>query len=211
MKKLLLLLSYVGICMFSLTACAPQDEESNGMDYDQTKKMVVDILKTDEGKKAIEAIMDDPTLREDLVMDQAMVKETISETLTSDTGIEFWKKAMKDPKFAESFAKSMEAEHERVLKQLMKDPDYQAMLQDILKDPAMEKELLTVLKSKEYRTHLQKVMNETFESPLYQSKIQDILLKAAAENSEQQGQKGENSDEGSSEEASVDAEEQEQD
>lgn len=51
MKKRLMLLIYIGMCMLLATACAPQDEENNGMDYDQTKKMVVDILKTDEGKK----------------------------------------------------------------------------------------------------------------------------------------------------------------
>lgn len=52
MKKRLMLLIYIGMCMLLATACAPQDEENNGMDYDQTKKMVVDILKTDEGKKS---------------------------------------------------------------------------------------------------------------------------------------------------------------
>ena len=45
----------------------------------------------------------------------------------------------------------------------------------------MEKEVTDILKSKEYREHLKKVMTETFESPLFQAKIQDILLKAAAE------------------------------
>ena len=45
MKKRLMLLIYIGMCMLLATACAPQDEENNGMDYDQTKKMVVDILK----------------------------------------------------------------------------------------------------------------------------------------------------------------------
>jgi hypothetical protein len=74
MKKRLMLLIYIGMCMLLATACAPQDEENNGMDYDQTKKMVVDILKTDEGKKAVEAIMKDPSVRQDILMDQNAIK-----------------------------------------------------------------------------------------------------------------------------------------
>lgn len=38
--------------LLSLTACAPKTQSSSNMDYDETKKMVVDILKTDDGKKA---------------------------------------------------------------------------------------------------------------------------------------------------------------
>lgn len=140
--------------------------------------------------------MKDPSVRQDILMDQNAIKDTISQTLVSDKGVEFWKKAMDDPKFAESFAKSLEKENKTVIKQLMKDPEYQGMLQDVLKDPAMEKEVLTVLKSKEYRTYLQKIMTETFDSPLYQSKIQDILLKAAEET--QGGQKQSSDDGGSS-------------
>ncbi|MFF2597020.1 spore germination lipoprotein GerD [Priestia megaterium] len=208
MKKRLMLLIYIGMCMLLTTACAPQDEENNGMDYDQTKKMVVDILKTDEGKKAVEAIMKDPSVRQDILMDQNAIKDTISQTLVSDKGVEFWKKAMDDPKFAESFAKSLEKENKTVIKQLMKDPEYQGMLQDVLKDPAMEKEVLTVLKSKEYRTYLQKIMTETFDSPLYQSKIQDILLKAAEET--QGGQKQSSDDGGSSSSGSDSGGEQQQ-
>ena len=90
----------------------------------------------------------------------------------------------------------------------MKDPEYQGMLQDVLKDPAMEKEVLTVLKSKEYRTYLQKIMTETFDSPLYQSKIQDILLKAAEET--QGGQKQSIDDGGSSSAGSDSGGEQQQ-
>lgn len=208
MKKRLMLLIYIGMCMLLATACAPQDKENNGMDYDQTKKMVVDILKTDEGKKAVEAIMKDPSVRQDILMDQNAIKDTISQTLVSDKGVEFWKKAMDDPKFAESFAKSLEKENKTVIKQLMKDPEYQGMLQDVLKDPAMEKEVLTVLKSKEYRTYLQKIMTETFDSPLYQSKIQDILLKAAEET--QGGQKQSSDDGGSSSSGSDSGGEQQQ-
>ncbi|WP_064091248.1 spore germination lipoprotein GerD [Rossellomorea aquimaris] len=165
-----------------LSACGGGGEASSGkMDYEETKKMVVDILKTDDGKKAIQEVMSDEKMKAELIMDQGIVTETISKTLTSDKGTEFWKKSFEDPKFAEAMAKSMKDGNEKLLKDLMKDPEYQGMMMDLLKDPEFKKELTEALKSKEYREHLQKVILETFESPLFKAKLQDILLKAAGE------------------------------
>jgi len=179
MKKnvLLLLLSYLLI----LGACAPREISPAPPDYEQTKKMVVDILKTDEGKKAIQEVMSDEKIKQELIMDQAVVKQTIEQTLVSTKGEDFWKKMLSDPKFAESFAKSMKTEHERLLKDLMKDPEYQGMVIDILKNPEVEKSMITVMKSRDFRGHLQTVMTETFSSPLYQARIQGLLIKAAEE------------------------------
>jgi spore germination protein D len=181
MKIRTLLLTSIFLYFIFLFGCAPQEQGNGQMDYEQTKKMVVDILKTDEGKKAIQEIMADDKMKQALVMDQKVVSETIEKTLTSDKGTDFWKKAFEDPKFAETFAKSMQKEHEKLMKGLMKDPDYQGMMMDIFKDPEVEKEILNLIKSKEYRQHLQHVMTETFESPLFKAKIQEILLKAASE------------------------------
>lgn len=170
-------------CMIIITiaGCGQGEAGSNNMDYEQTKKMIVDILKTDDGKKAIQELMEDDKMKQKLVMDQAVVSETIEKTLTSDKGTEFWKKSFEDPKFAESIAKSMKKENEQLLKNLMKDPEYRGMMIEVLKDPELEKEVTNVLKSKEYREHLQSVITETFESPLFKAKIQEILLKAASE------------------------------
>ncbi|NMH69088.1 spore gernimation protein GerD [Bacillus sp. RO3] len=165
-----------------LSACGGGGDTGGGkMDYEETKKMVVDILKTDDGKKAIQEVMSDEKMKSELIMDQAVVTETISKTLTSEKGTEFWKKSFEDPKFAEAMAKSMKDGNEKLLKDLMKDPEYQGMMMDLLKDPEFQKELTETLKSKEYREHLQKVIQETFESPLFKAKIQDVLLKAAGE------------------------------
>lgn len=181
MKKKFVPLLLLFLLVIIMTACTQDQSSGKQMDYEETKKLVVDILKTDDGKKALQDVMSEDGMKEKLVMDQAMVTGTIEKTLTSDKGTEFWKKAFEDPKFAESVAKSMKKENEDLLKELMKDPEYQAMMIDILKDPELTKELTTLMKSKEYREHLQQVMTETFESPLYKAKIQDILLKAAGE------------------------------
>lgn len=174
-NALLLLFGYFLI----LGSCAPQDISPPPPDYDQTKKMVVDILKTDEGKKAIQEIIADEKVKQQLVIEQAVVKETLQQVLTSDKGVKFWEKAMQDPKFAESFAKSLKTEQEKTIKALMKDPEYQGMMIDILKNPEMEKTMMDVLKSKKFRQHLQQVITETLNSPLFQAKIQDILVKSA--------------------------------
>lgn len=166
---------------FSITGCAQSEAGGKELDYEETKKMVVDILKTDDGKKALQEVMSDEAMKEKFVMDQAMVTGTIEKTLTSEKGAEFWKKQFEDPKFAESVAKSMKTENEKLLKDLMKDPEYRGMMIEVLKDPELTKEVSNLMKSKEYREHLQKVMTETFESPLYKAKIEDILLKAATE------------------------------
>ena len=175
-----------------VAGCGQGEAGGNNLDYEQTKKMIVDILKTDDGKKAIQELMEDDKMKQKLVMDQAVVSETIEKTLTSEKGTEFWKKSFEDPKFAESMAKSMKKENEKLLKDLMKDPEYRGMMIEVLKDPELEKEVTNVLKSKEYREHLQTVITETFESPLFKAKIQEILLKAASEvkSSEKGGEGG---------------------
>jgi spore germination protein D len=188
---------FPSMLIMMLAGCGSGEAGGNNLDYEQTKKMIVDILKTDDGKKAIQELMEDDKMKQKLVMDQAVVSETIEKTLTSEKGTEFWKKSFEDPKFAESIAKSMKKENEKLLKDLMKDPEYRGMMIEVLKDPELEKEVTNVLKSKEYREHLQTVVTETFESPLFKAKIQEILLKAASEvksgekEGEGEGQSGE--------------------
>lgn len=165
-----------------LTSCSSSDSSgSSQIDYDQTKKMVVDILKTDDGKKAIQDVMSDDKVKQKLVMDQKVVSDTIQQTLTSEKAVDFWKKTFSDTKFAESAAKTMRTENEKLLKDLMNDPDYRAMMIQVFKEPEIQKEMADALKSKDYRAHLQTVITETFESPLFKAKMEEVLIKAASE------------------------------
>lgn len=176
------LLLILAMTMFSvlISGCAPK-EEAGQIDYEETKKMVVDILKTDDGKKALQEVMKDEEMKQVLIMDQKSVTETIEKTLTSDKGVKFWQKAFEDPKFVESFAKSLQDEHEKVIKGLMNDPDYQKLLIEVFQDPEMQKTMQTALKSQEFRKHIQEIVTETLSSPLYKTKIEETLLKAAEE------------------------------
>ena len=176
-----------------LSSCAsPEASGGEQIDYEQTKKMVVDILKTDDGKKAIKEVMTDDKMKETLVMDQQVVADTIQRTLTSENATEFWKKTFSDEKFAKGIAKSMRTENEQILKDLMNDPEYRGMMIEVFKEPEIQKEMADALKSKEYREHLQTVISETLESPLFKVKMQELLLKAAEESqNKQETKKGE--------------------
>jgi spore germination protein D len=177
-KKLMLPL----LITMLLSSCAsPEASGGEQIDYEETKKMVVDILKTDDGKKALQEVMADDKMKETLVMDQKVVSDTIQQTLTSEAATEIWKKTFSDAKFAEGVAKNMRTENEQLLKDLMKDPEYRAMMIEVFQEPEIQKEMADALKSKEYREHLQTVISETLESPLYKVKIQELLLKAAEE------------------------------
>ena len=168
--------------MVFLTSCSSNESSGGGqVDYEQTKKMVVDILKTDDGKKALQEVMSSDGMKEKLVMDQKVVSDTIQQTLTSDKAKDYWKQTFSDPKFAQSVSKNLKSENKKLLKELMNDPEYRGMMIEVFKEPEIQKEMADALKSKEYRAHLQKVITETVDSPLFKAKIQELLLKAAEE------------------------------
>ena len=135
-------------------------------DYDATKKMVVDILQTEEGKKALGEILSDEKMKQKLVIDSATVKQAIDETLASDKGAEMWKKLFEDPKFVETYYKSIEEDQKNLMKSLMNDSEYQKQMMDILQDPEMTKQTVQTLKSQEFRAHLEETIQQTLESPL---------------------------------------------
>ncbi|GAE26080.1 spore germination protein GerD [Halalkalibacter wakoensis JCM 9140] len=178
-------------CIFAfLASCAAADNGGGNAnpDYESTKKMMVDMLQTDEGKQAIKEVMSDEELRGEIVMDNAFVRETIQQTLTSEAGRQFWQDVMQDPEFAQTFAESIQTENEKLIKNLMKDPEYQAMMITVLQDPEMEEAFLETMKSKEYRQQVMTIMSESFESPFFTAKINEILSKVAEQQMQKQEQ-----------------------
>lgn len=191
MKKELLVSSAL---VLLLTGCA---EEKTS--YEETKQMVTDLLKTDDGKKAVKELLADEEIKKELVIDQPIVKESIQTTLLSKEGQDFWKKTFADPEFAETLAKSMKTEHEQLLKDLMKDPEYQSMILTIMQDPAMHEQTMSVLNSQAYKEETKKLMLEMMESPLVKKEMQDLLLDAAKEMGEEGAQQQAGGGEGSGE------------
>jgi len=166
-----------------LTGCNGESSSGNEAEYDSTKKMVVDILQTEDGKQAIRDIFTDEEMQQELVLDAEVVKDSINDALTSEKGMDMWKELFDDPKFVESYTTSMEGAQMDLMKKLMNDSAFQEKVLELLKDPQMDDQYLTVIKSQEFRSHLEDTIKETLESPTYQAKIQDILLKAAEEKS----------------------------
>ncbi|KGA98270.1 spore germination protein GerD [Alkalihalobacillus alcalophilus ATCC 27647 = CGMCC 1.3604] len=180
------------LCLLAtlLSACAAAQENGSNADYDNMKKMMVDMLKTDEGKQAIHEIMTEEEVRHDLVMDNLFVKQTVQQTLTSEQGKKYWQELMQEPEFAKTFAETMQSENEKILKRLMKDPEYQAMMIAIFTDKEVEDSILELLKSKEYREQQMTVMAEAFESPYFIAKVNNILSKVTEEQLEKQDESG---------------------
>ncbi|MGP4082537.1 spore germination lipoprotein GerD [Pseudalkalibacillus sp. R45] len=163
-----------------LQGCTPAAAEEKGS-YEETKKMLVDLLKTDDGKKAIEEVLTDEKIKSQIVMDQKFVKKTIEDTLTSKKGQDFWKELMKDPKTAEALAKSMEKQNEELQKKLLDDPEYRKKVIEIMKDPEISKEVMDLMTSQEFREQQKKVMMETLESPLMKAQLSEMIKKTVEE------------------------------
>ncbi|HDX9589508.1 TPA: spore gernimation protein GerD [Bacillus pseudomycoides] len=195
--KRILLISVSFILFIGIVACAQEKEAKSQLDYDQTKKMIIDILKTDQGKKAIQDVLTDEKMKQALILDESVVKKTIEDTMISEKGQQFWEKVFKDPEFATKFAKSIEKEQTNLMKTLLKDPEYQAGVIEIMKNPEVGKIMMQTMKSKEYRQYLQQVLTETAESPLFQAKMIDIISKGVEK---AQKSSGEQKKEGGSEE-----------
>jgi spore germination protein D len=162
-----------------MSSCAPMDKAQASPDYKETKEMVLDVLQTEDGKKAIEEIMSDEKVKEKVMLDAPFIKKTIQATLLTPESKDKWKELMSDPEFAKDFAKQIEEEHKKMIKDLMKDPEYMTSMMEILKDPEMEKQFLEIAKSKEFRKQTMTVMKEAIESPYFRLELLELLSKAA--------------------------------
>lgn len=181
-------IALMGLSLFLMSACTEEVKSGKEADYEATKKMVIDILQTDDGKKALKELMTDEEMKKQLVIESDIVKNAIDQVLTSEKGKEMWTKLFKDPTFVEDFAKSMSGEQKKLMKDLMNDAEFQKQMLELLQDPEMTKQMLGLMKSQEFRAHLEETIQQTLETPLFQAKIQEILLKAAEKQGKQQEQ-----------------------
>ncbi|MFD2627655.1 spore germination lipoprotein GerD [Oceanobacillus kapialis] len=178
------------ITAFFITGCSGGNASGEEGDYEATKKMVVDILQTEDGKKALGEIMADEKMKQELVIQSDVVKKSINEALVSEKGAEMWSTLFKDPKFVEGYAKSMEEEQKKLMKSLMNDSDYQKQMLELMQNPEITEQMLSTLKGQQFRSHLEETIQQTLETPTFQAKMQDILLKAAEKQGSGQQQQG---------------------
>ncbi|GGF34921.1 germination protein GerD [Halobacillus andaensis] len=164
-----------------LAACNGSSGAAEQSDYDTTKKMMVDILKTDEGQKALMEVLSDEKMKQELALESEEVSSAVKETLLSEEGKEFWSKLFSDPSFVQEFSKVVQEEQEDLMKGLMKDSEYQASLIQLYQNPEMMEKMLEVMQGQQFRGHLEKTIEETLNNPVFQAKMSETLLKAAEE------------------------------
>lgn len=187
----------LALAIFLLASCS--DVQNTNLSYEEIKKIMIDSLQTEDGKKALRQLMEDPNFRELIVLEHAEVNNAIHQTLLSEEAGEFWKKTLEDPKFKETLAKSMKEQQTEIMKTLIKDASYQEDLIAFFGQPDMQKELETILKSATLRKQMEEVVKQTIEDPLLQTKWLDLIKKSEKGSDEGGGSEEEKKAEGEGE------------
>ncbi|OCT10884.1 hypothetical protein A8709_04085 [Paenibacillus pectinilyticus] len=183
-----------------LTSCGTDNSsqgQSQANTYKEQKTMILDILKSDDGKKAISAanrsIMNGD-VGSNSISGQSQIKllsaneslqlqMAVKDVLTAKENNMFLTDMMKDPKFAGDFANAIQKETKQMFKELLKDPTYQKSLIDVMKNPDYEKMVLDVMKTAPYRQQMMTVMEESIQSPLFRAQMVELLKSAIAQQS----------------------------
>ena len=181
------IIAIISFVIILFAGCGDNNAAKKDSDYDQTKNMVVDILQTEDGKKALQEIIADDKMKQHLVMESDVVKDSITEALVSEKGAKMWQNLFEDPTFVESFNKSMEEEQKKLFKSLMNDSEFQKQMLELLQNPEISNQTLSLLKSQQFRGHLEETIQQTLDTPTFQAKMQDILLKAAEKQQQSKG------------------------
>ncbi|WP_281884112.1 spore germination lipoprotein GerD [Paenibacillus sp. YYML68] len=165
-----------------LSACGSDTQGSSGggmNTYKDTKSMVLDILKTEDGQKAIQeaTIQADSKLQLLSAGDTQQLQLAVKDVLVDTDNNKFLQKMIKDPKFAGQFAKAIQSDTKNLQKDLMKDPEYQKALLAAMKGPEYETMMLDVLKTPSARTQIKALIQESMQSPLVKLELMELMKK----------------------------------
>jgi spore germination protein D len=189
----------IAVLAMSLTVSCSSESNSGGgsaaPNYKETKSMVLDILKTEEGKRAIldssrQGIQSlgngeqGSKLKAMSVEESQLLQLAVKDVLTDANSNKLLQQLMTDPKFSAQFAKAISKENKQLQKDLLKDPEYQKTMIDIMKNPEYEKMLLDVMKGSQYRQQTMMVMQESMQSPMFRLELLTLLKKVMEEESQ---------------------------
>ncbi|WP_052487576.1 spore germination lipoprotein GerD [Gordoniibacillus kamchatkensis] len=231
MNKTLRFISIAAVLL--LTSCG-SDTSSGGTatatSYKDTKSMVMDILKSDDGRRAVQSAvfgLEDGTaggaggstgggagggtsggssggtgggssgggggmgaagmgaarfgatgIKTLAVADAQQLQLAVKDVLTDQQNSAFLHTLMTDPRFAGDFAKAVQKENKQLMKDLMKDPEYQKLHLDAMKNPEYQKLLIDTMRSMQYRQYVMNVIQESMQSPLFKVEMINMLKKA---------------------------------
>ncbi|EGL14503.1 MULTISPECIES: spore germination lipoprotein GerD [Paenibacillus] len=182
------------VAVILLASCSSdnssQGSSSSQGNYKETKSMVLDILKSDEGRAAI-----DKAARSGLSSagsgnssvsmltdgQKLQMQTAVKDVLTSTESSKFVRDMMKDPRFAGDFAKAVSTQNKQLHKDLMKDPEYQKQLLQVMKNPEYQQLMMELTRTTQYRQQMMNVIQESFQSPLFQAQMLTIMRKVMEE------------------------------
>jgi spore germination protein D len=184
MKATSLRIVPVFLILFLLISCGSNKQQSSqgqqSQGYKDTKTMVIDVLKTTEGQKAIQdagQTSQDPTMKLLSTGEGQQIQLAVKDVLTNPLGTKMIEKTMTDPKFAGDFAKVIQQNNKQIHKDLMKDPDYQKSMLEVMNNPEYHKIIMTTMKNTVYRQQMMNVIQESMQSPLFKMQLMDLLKK----------------------------------
>ncbi|KWX78944.1 spore germination lipoprotein GerD [Paenibacillus jilunlii] len=175
--------------VMALTACGSEQSGSSSgqVSYKEMKTMVVDILKSEEGKKAVEEALSTPSsgsegssvsglsMKMMPLQTTEQIRVAVKDTITAPEYQKEIEKIMTDPKFAGDFAKAVNSQSKELHLQLIKDPTYQKSVAEIMKSPEMMKMFLDLTKTSDYRKQSMTIMQEAMQNPLFRMEVLDLL------------------------------------
>lgn len=163
------------------------DVSGSQPNYTTTKQMVLDILKSPDGKNAVQSMLQDPSFREQMAVSQNDITKAVQKSLESKQNKDLLAKQIQNPKFAAAFAKALQPQLIDMQKQLLKDPQYTKDLMVILKSPDYTKHVNELLQTPQVRGQIMKVMSDALNTPSFRMKFEDALKKAVSETVSQSG------------------------
>ena len=181
-RKLQITLTMVLVLMFTSSCGAAQNSgDQSGPSYNETKTMVLDILKSEDAAKAM---MENTKKTKSqgmmlLATEEGMqIQQAVKEVLVGSDGIKLMEKTITDPMFAADFAKAIQVQNKQLQKELLKEPEYQKIMLQIMQDPEYTKIVENVLKGPQFRLNMMSVVTESLQSPLYRAELVKLMGKA---------------------------------
>jgi spore germination protein D len=146
--------------------------------YNETKSMVLDILHTKEGMDTLKDIVRDPQFKQSLAINETDVQVAMQKALTDGSAHITLTEQMRRPQFASALAKSFKKDNQKMMKELMNDPEYQQQMVTLMKSPEFTQNMYDLMKTPDYRKQTMTIMTQALSNPEFKLMFMDVLKEA---------------------------------